>query len=58
MYHANAAHLPVNGTILREKANQLALQLSHAELNAYYNKGVPLMYHVFWPILWLLRHFG
>ncbi|XP_070390990.1 tigger transposable element-derived protein 4-like [Dermacentor albipictus] len=28
---ANAAHLPVNRTILREKANNLALQLGHKE---------------------------
>lgn len=28
---ANAAHLPVNGTLLREKANDLALQLGHEE---------------------------
>ncbi|KAH8042854.1 hypothetical protein HPB51_026119 [Rhipicephalus microplus] len=29
LQHANAAHLPVNGTILREKADDLALRLGH-----------------------------
>ncbi|KAK8772621.1 hypothetical protein V5799_024135 [Amblyomma americanum] len=29
LQHANAAHLPVNGTLLREKADELALRLGH-----------------------------
>lgn len=31
LQNANAAHLPVNGTILREKADELALRLGHEE---------------------------